>query len=219
MYIIAEIGINHGGDIDTAMRLCDAAKAAGADCVKTQLYTMDTLVIPDTLRDRYKELVPDLYKCRLERSDIATLNEYCKMIGIDFTATPEDFDGAAYLMSIGVPFIKIGSRQATVTSYVDMVVDEGWHVVISQGLCVPRFYWPATYLACVSEYPANVEDYPPLDKYHGVSDHTGGLELARITTGAKVWEAHLTLDRDADGPDHAVSLTPDLFKELVCTLR
>jgi len=227
MKVICECGINHNGSVDTALKLCDAAKEAGADFVKFQLYTMDNLFIPEQLRAKYDKLKPVLYDCMLEKDDFVEIKEYCDNIGIPFTATPEDIDGADFLIDLGVPFIKVGSRQALNADYVFQLVKRNCRAIVSNGLdssirVYDQMRWNEMY--CVSKYPAEYDDINwaiLTGDYNGLSDHTMGISAGIVAAhyGVGYLEKHMTLNRTMDGPDHFFALEPDMFKIMVEAIR
>ena len=224
MIVIAEAGINHNGNLDTAFSLCDAAKGAGADVVKFQMYTMDNLFIPPVLTKKYRELMPVLEKCMFNKYQFGHIENYCDHIGIQFTATPEDIDGADFLIDLGVPFIKVGSRQALNEAYMNELTKRNILLVISRGLgykdskCWHSRY---IYLLCASHYPAVPKDYELMELYDGISDHTTGIAIGIIAGWCRhqYLEKHLTLDRQQEGPDHFFALEPDMFKIMVDAIR
>ncbi len=224
MIVIAEAGINHNGNLDTAFSLCDAAKQAGADVVKFQMYTMDNLFIPPVLTKKYRELIPVLEKCMLSKQQFALIKKHCDRIGIQFTATPEDIDGADFLISLGVSFIKVGSRQSLNEPYMNELSKRDILLVISRGLgykdskCWHNRY---IYLLCQSYYPALSQDYDLMELYDGISDHTTGIAIGIIAAWCRhqYLEKHLTLDRHQEGPDHFFALEPDMFKIMTDAIR
>ncbi len=223
MIVIAEAGICHNGNLDTAFSLCDAAKRAGADVVKFQMYTMDNLFIPPVLTKKYRELMPVLEQCMLSKQQFALIKKHCDRIDIHFTATPEDIDGADFLIDLGVPFIKVGSRQVLNEAYMNELTKRDILLVISNGLGedVKYSHDRCVYLLCASHYPAVPKDYESLELYNGVSDHTTGIAIGIIAAWCRhqYLEKHLTLDRHQEGPDHFFSLEPDMFKIMTDAIR
>jgi len=232
VYIIAEAGINHNGDLDTAFKLCDAAKEAGADCIKFQMYDMDNLFIPDILTTKYAELQVVLGKCMLDAEDFIKISDHCKTIGIDFAATPEDILDAKLLIELGVPYIKVGSRQALNFNYLHRLNELKHKVLMSTGLSCPSEERAAESLLidtdykklfCVSKYPAPAEEYFERDDlrgWDGVSDHTVGIAVPiRLAGWIDYYERHLTLDCTQQGPDHHMSTEPETFELIVNAVR
>ena len=115
--IIAEAGVNHNGDLNTALKLCDAAKEAGADVVKFQTWKTEAIITKTVAQAEYQqentgvqESQFDMLK-RLELSydDFRKIKEHCDSIGILFASTADEAESLDFLISIGIPFIKVGS--------------------------------------------------------------------------------------------------------------
>jgi N,N'-diacetyllegionaminate synthase len=229
--IIAEIGVNHNGNLDAARRLIDAAKEAGADIAKFQLWDSDK-VYPEDRRAKMKALelnVNAIMKCR----------DYCDHADIDFLCTPDTLDDAKFLGDIGCKRIKIGSSNVTNIELIKGICQLGFgEIIISTGACsweeMDRAMVYAcgqnelTVMHCVSSYPApsdqlnlNVIGLIPLWARKGFSDHTRGYQAALVALGigATVFEKHITLDHGQSGPDHEMSLEPDFFSYYVRMLR
>ena len=236
-YIIAEIGVNHNGDIGQAFRLMEAAKEAGADAVKFQLF--------DSLKLWGDERVRDL---ELDQSEITSLKWKADSMGIDFLCTPFDRESLAFLVMLGVKQIKVASGMLRKHGFLDAVRETQLPVILSTGMATlseiqetlnalghnfpARYSAPITILHCTSAYPCPLEDVNlrALDAYlHqwgsrcriGYSDHTSGITvaIAAVARGATVIEKHLTLDQDQDGPDHKASIEPHDFKRMVEAIR
>ena len=238
MEIIAEAGVNHTGDLATACALIDAAHKAGADCVKFQLWNTER-VYP---RERWDEMK----RLELNRDQILQLKLYCAARKIDFLCTPDDRDDAAYLKGIGVRRIKIGSSNITNLPMLRDVTKLGLPILLSTGACdagevtravaaivnslpiAPRSQ-VLTLMHCVSAYPApfdqmNLRAMTMMQTFGvpvGLSDHTYGSSAAMmaLAMGAIVIEKHLTLDRNAEGPDHRASMEPREMLGFIQTLR
>ena len=142
VYIIAEAGVNHNGSLETALRLCDAAKEAGADAVKFQTYITEDIITRHVEQAEYQK--KNTGKCesqyemlkRLELSydQFAEIKNYCDSIGIQFASTgdnPEDID---FLTSIGIPFIKIGSGDIGNISFLRYAGSKKIPVILSTGM-------------------------------------------------------------------------------------
>jgi N-acetylneuraminate synthase/N,N'-diacetyllegionaminate synthase len=233
--IIGEIGVNHNGDLQTALELANAAKQCGCDVVKTQLFNVER-VYP---RDDWPRMKP----LELDRDDIVALKNHCDGIGIEFMATPDEIGDANFLKEIGCKRIKTSSQDITDIPFLIAVAKLGLPMIVSTGACTRNELDRAlaaivgygsmqkTFLHCVSAYPA------PLDEMNlscinylrhtcyfrvGLSDHsppTAMASLIALGLGATVFERHLTLDRDQPGPDHAASLEPMQMHQYVDHLR
>lgn len=244
LFIVAEIGVNHDGYVSVAMQLATAAKAAGADAVKTQVWTTEEVYArTDPRFDTIKRL-------ELTRDQIGVLKEHCDNIGIEFFATPDDIGWAHFLKGLGVKRMKTSSQDVTNLPFLREIGALGLPVIYSTGACTPEemqagydalkdginnggdYSFPSV-LHCVSAYPA------PLDQMNlsvlkeifdrfgeplapiGLSDHTTSIEAAIVAVGlgATIFEKHLTLDVNAAGPDHAASLDPIHFAGYVKAIR
>lgn len=234
--IIAECGINHNGSLEVARRLIDAAAAAGADAVKFQAYDADQLAL------KSNPLYAVCRQCQLSEDDFILLSEYAGQVGIPFFASSFDITTTDMLDQLNVPWFKVPSGEILSLDYLDHMARLGRPILLSTGMSSLSEITAAvrtiehagnrqlTLLHCVSAYPAQAQDYnlrvlDTLRAYFGypvgLSDHTMGLEvsLAAIALGAVMIERHLTLDRNAAGPDHAASLEPHQFSQLVQSVR
>ncbi len=249
VFIIAEAGINHNGDLGIAKNLAEAAKSCGADCIKFQTFTVGDLVVPCAPSAEYqktskaaKSQLAMLKGLELSRDEFSQLAEYCKKKKIMFLSSPFDSGSAHFLNNLGVPAFKIGSGELTNTPFLSEVASFKRPVILSTGMA---FIWEVKeavkaifsagnkdviLLHCVSSYPAeydqvNLKAINTLaDEFGllaGYSDHTMGIEIsvAAVSMGACVIEKHFTLDRGLAGPDHKVSLEPHEFKNMVTAIR
>lgn len=226
--IIAEIGNNHDGDLDQARRLVAAAAEAGADAVKFQTYDPDRLVRPGhQLYDFFKRyLLPRDWHVILKNEAVAA--------GMLFLSTPFDPDAADFLVSLGVPALKIASSDLTNLPLVRRCASHGLPLLISSGMGTYNEIEAAleaargegcdrlAVLHCVSLYPTPpnkvaLRVIPELRRrlrlQVGFSDHSlsPALPVAAVALGARIVEKHFTLDRALPGPDHSVALEPDQF--------
>ena len=143
-YIIAEAGVNHNGQLDLALRLCDAAKAAGVDCVKFQTWQTEKMVTRKAEKATYQsENTHDpeesqfdlLKKLELSYEDFRIVQEHCKKIGIDFLSTPDEEYSLAFLMNeLNLPIIKIGSGEVTNIPYLRQIASYGKPIILSTGM-------------------------------------------------------------------------------------
>lgn len=248
-FIIAEAGVNHNGDLVLAEKLIDAAKDAGADAVKFQTFRAENLVSPDAPLAQYQAAngVVDsqfemIRKLELDEAAHRRLMAHCARRDIVFLSTPFDEPSADLLEKLGLPLFKIPSGEITNKPFLTHVARKNKPMIVSTGLCdleeVRRAVgWiravsdvPVTLLHCVTEYPAPADqiNLRAMDALRdafglpvGYSDHTLGTEIsvAAAARGATVIEKHLTLDRALPGPDHAASLEPKEFAEMVRQIR
>ncbi|MEE0892887.1 MAG: N-acetylneuraminate synthase [Treponema sp.] len=248
--IIAEAGVNHNGKLDIALKLCDAAKEAGADVVKFQTWKTEKIITRTVAQAEYQtentgktESQFDMLK-RLELSydDFRKIKEYCDKIGIQFASTADEEESLDFLISLGIPFIKIGSGEITNIPYLRIMGSKKLPVIISSGMSTLAEVDTAlnelknvgatdiTLLHCTTNYPCPMEDVNlnamitmknAFKLPVGYSDHTKGIEvpIAAVAIGAKVIEKHFTLDRNMKGPDHLASTEPDEFKKMVESIR
>lgn len=248
--IIAEAGVNHNGSLDLALQLCVAAKEAGADVVKFQTWKTEKIITHSVAQAEYQtentgktESQFDMLK-RLELSfdDFKAIKEHCDKIGIQFASTADEEESLDFLISLGIPFIKIGSGEITNIPYLRIMGSKKLPVIISSGMSTLAEVDTAlselknagatdiTLLHCTTNYPCPMADVnlnamltlkEAFKIPVGYSDHTEGIEvpIAAVAMGAKVIEKHFTLDRNMEGPDHLASTEPEEFKKMVDSIR
>jgi len=248
--IIAEAGVNHNGDVRLALTLCEKAKEVGADIVKFQTWKTKNIITKGTKLAKYQKMsshgIENQYELlsslELSYSDFRVIKNHCDKIGIIFLSTPDDFESLEFLLSIGIPFIKVGSGEITNIPYLREIARAGKDVVLSTGMSYLREVEKAYYtlldsgarsvslLHCTTNYPCPMEEVNLLamktlkDAFKtrvGYSDHTLGIEIpiAAVAMGAEIIEKHFTLDKGMSGPDHAASLDPNEFKSMVKSIR
>ena len=214
--IIAEIGQNHNGDMALAEDLIRAAKVAGANVAKFQVYDARALFPP-------KEQNPWFdYNCatELKKHDVFRLAELCSRIDIEFMASVFDLERIQWLEEAGVKRYKIASRSISDDVLISAVAATGKPMIVSLGAWarpgLPRIAAPGRvdFLHCISKYPAPLQELRLAEvdftKLSGFSDHSVGTSAAcaSFVLGARILEKHLTMDPSAYGPDHACSMTP-----------
>ena len=143
-YIIAEAGVNHNGHLDLALKLCDAAKEAGVDCVKFQTWQTEKIVTrkaekatyqSENTHDAEESQFDMLKKLELSYDDFRIVQEHCKQIGIDFLSTPDEEYSLAFLMNeLNLPLIKIGSGEVTNIPYLRQMASYGKPIILSTGM-------------------------------------------------------------------------------------
>tara|TARA_Y200000002_G_scaffold381919_1_gene397305 strand:+ start:9580 stop:11466 length:1887 start_codon:yes stop_codon:yes gene_type:complete len=244
-FIIAEIGNNHNGDLDLALKMVDAAHDAGVDCVKFQMRNMSSVYRKKTLakesEDLGTEYVLDLLeRFQLSKEEHLKISEYCKKKGILYLCTPWDIDSVKQLEKFDVQAYKVASADLTNIPLIDFITNTGKPLILSTGMSsVKEIQTTVNFLKskdaefallhCNSTYPAplhdinlkwikNLRDIHPLIGYSG---HERGIAvtLAAVGLGAKVVERHFTFDRNMEGPDHAASLEREELKLLVAGIR
>lgn len=246
VYVIAEIGNNHNGSLETAKQLVLEAVEAGANAVKFQLRNLDqlyrTALCESTVEDLAVEYTRDLLaRIELTVEEHERLFEYCKQFpDLDYICTPWDESSVEALDRFGINTFKIASADLTNDSLIRRVIATGKPIILSTGMSTEdeidhavrilrhggvRF----TLLHTNSTYPApfsdlNLKYLNRLALKHdsiGYSGHERGYypTLAAVALGAKVIERHITLSRDMEGPDHSASLEPSDFKEMVDAIK
>ena len=249
VYVIAEAGVNHNGSFELACKLVDAAKKAGADCIKFQTFKSQNLVSCFAKKAEYQQKttgegsqVDMLKQLELSYDEFVSLKDYCDKVGITFLSTPFDFESIKFLNSINMPFWKIPSGEVTNLPYLIALAKTGKPVVMSTGMCEMAEIEAAIrvlkengtkdikLLHCNTEYPTPFEDVnlramctmrDIFDVEVGYSDHTKGIEIpiAAVAFGAIIIEKHFTLDRNMEGPDHKASLEPDELTAMISSIR
>jgi N,N'-diacetyllegionaminate synthase len=245
-YVIAEAGVNHDGDVDRALALVHAAKDAGADAVKFQLFRADDLATATAPKARYQTETtgagePQAEMLRaLELPDEAYVRvaEEARAAGIDFLCTPYSERDADVLAPL-VPAFKVASAFIVEPLFLAHLAALGKPILLSTGMATLAEIHDALaivrgadviLLQCTSEYPApaadsNLRVMEALEREFGVvvgfSDHTEGdaASIAAVALGACVLEKHFTLDRTLPGPDHRASLEPAELAALVRQVR
>lgn len=249
VYIIAEAGVNHGGDIELAKKMIDIASEAGADAVKFQAFRTEHLIIENVEKAPYQQentgnkqtQTEMLRSLELRKESYVVLKDYCQQKNIDFLITPFDEFSLIELEEVGVEAYKIASTDTTNIPFLRKVAKTGKPVILSTGMC----YLPEVeaavkaildinknliLLQCTANYPIKDEEAnlnvlktfkEKFDCILGYSDHTVGLGAAlfAIPLGAKVVEKHFTIDKTWEGPDHKASLSPEELKAFVLEVR
>lgn len=247
VYVIAEIGLNHNGDLAMAKRLVDAAVSAGADAVKFQKRrlreTYRTALIDDPRQGEQglQYLVPLLKEFELSDDEFRELHAYCRQVGATFLCTPWDAGSVAFLETLDVKAYKIGSPDLTNFPLIDTVAATGKPLLVSTGMStedeirrtLSRLDAHGVDYAlfhCVSTYPADAEEINLrfMDQLRewssrpvGYSGHDMGTAIATgaVALGARLVEKHLTLDKSLRGPDHKASLLPEEFADQIRAIR
>ncbi|RKX53340.1 MAG: N-acetylneuraminate synthase [Thermotoga sp.] len=242
-FIVAEAGSNHDGKLSQARELVDVAVEAGADAVKFQIYSAETLYSKKTPKFSTSEKPPWelIKKIETPREWIPDLKEYCDKKGIIFFATPFDFNAVDELDPY-VDLYKVASFEIVDLSLIEYIARKQKPTIISTGLAnmeeIEDAYLTYTktgndklvFLQCASVYPAppeimNLRSMKTIRDSFGVitglSDHTLGIyiSVAAVAMGAKVIEKHFTLSRKLKGPDHPFAIEPNELKEMVKEIR
>jgi sialic acid synthase SpsE len=245
-YVIGEIGINHNGDLDNALALVDAARAAGMDAVKFQKRTPELCTPPDqwdVQRDTPWGRMAYLdYRHRVEfgEPEYAAIDQHCRQVGIDWFASPWDPPSVDFLARFDVPAYKVASASLTDDELLRAMRATGRTVILSTGMSTPEQIRHAVevlgssnivLLHATSTYPAPAEqlnlrcidtlaaEYPNVPI--GYSGHEVGLQttICAVALGACLVERHITLDRAMWGSDQAASVEPEGMRRLVRDIR
>ena len=232
VYVIAECGVNHGGSVDTAYRLIEAARQAGADAVKFQWFKTDALV------QRRGPQAEALRPLELSEGAMRALAGRCVDLDLPFLCSVFDLESADAYLALDPPAVKIGSGELTDIGLIRHVSYSHKPMILSTGMATMRDVSQAllrtrigntALLHCVSAYPTpleqvNLRAMDALRAFHcpvGFSDHSRftWMPALAVARGACIIEKHLTLDRRLPGPDHIASCTPDELRETVYRIR
>ena len=247
-YVIAELSGNHNGDLARALALVDAAASTGADAVKLQTYTADTITI-DVDRPEFRikgglwdaRHLHELYQQASTPWDwhpalMARAAEH----GLHCFSSPFDPTAVDFLAGLGVPAYKIASFELVDTPLIAKAASKGKPLIMSTGIAnyaeiedairAARGADGIALLHCISAYPAKPSEMRlgtiqalcgAFGLPVGLSDHTLGsaVTVAAIALGACIIEKHLTLARADGGPDAEFSLEPAEFRQLVADAR
>ncbi len=244
---VAEIGINHNGDVELALKLVDLAADAGADCAKFQMRDLESLyrnqgATLDASEDLGAQYTLDLLsRFKLTNEELFRCFDRCRERGLEPLCTPWDEASVIALEGYGVAGYKVASADLTNHDLLRAVASTGRPVFMSTGMSSESEIIESTDLLrqegsafllmhCNSTYPAPFKDVNLryLQRLReisggpvGYSGHERGwsVALAAAALGAKVIEKHFTIDRSMEGNDHKVSLLPDEFRSMVDGLR
>ena len=246
IYVIAEIGINHNGDLNTAKKLIDVAADAGANAVKFQKRTIDLVYTKEFLDSPRESPWGSTQReqkngLEFEMKEYTEIDQYCRELGIDWFASAWDLESQDFLKKFSLKKNKIASAMIVYDELLAKVADENKHTFISTGMtneqdirnAVEIFEnanCPFELMHCVSTYPmvdknANLNAIKVLrEKFNcnvGYSGHEVGLAISYATAalGVTSIERHITLDRSMYGSDQSASIEPAGFKMLVGAIR
>ena len=244
-YVIAEAGLNHNGSLSIAKELIDVAVIAGADAVKFQKRTVDTLAVKDVLDaedNRFPEFgstyreIREHHEFNLEQ--YRELKSYAESKNIDFFVTAFDPDAVDFLEELGVDAYKLASHSATNLKLLEYLAAVKKPTILSTGMAdideldsaveiFRKHKAPLILMHCVSSYPTpfnecNLAMMDILRKRYTLPTGYSGHEIGYLPTitavamGAQLIERHYTLDKTMPGFDHKMSLEPD---ELIAMVR
>lgn len=240
--VIAEIGINHGGDLGLAKKMVKSAALAGCEMIKHQ-----THILNDEMTEEAKEIYPPNAKvsiwevmesCALSLNDEIELKAYTESLGMLYISTPFSRAAAEFLNDQDVPAFKIGSGECTHLPLIKLIASYGKPVIMSTGMqpienirpsveILQKAKIPYALLECSNLYPsppeivslsgiADLKEAFP-DAIVGFSDHSIGpyMALASVALGASIIERHFTDSRYRIGPDISCSMDPAELKILI----
>jgi N-acetylneuraminate synthase len=230
--LVAEIGINHNGDINIAKKLIDVAHIAGCDYVKFQKRTI-AIVYPPEVLNKYRESPwgttnsEQKYGLEFGQDEYDQIDEYCRKKRIGWFASPWDVESVKFLRQYRPKYMKVASACITDRDLLDRMFGTSAEIILSTGMSTRDELSQALskvgnrtrhILACTSTYPTKDEEMnlnfiktlqDQLPVYHiGFSNHSPGIQYSVVAAalGAKMIEFHITLDRAMYGSDQAASI-------------
>lgn len=240
-FVIAEVGINHEGQIEKALQLVDAAVSAGAEVVKFQCHITEKEMIPTDMKpgEISDERLWDIIKrCELTEDEERQVQKYCEQKGVMYLSTPFSREACDRLDDMGVPAFKIGSGECNNIPLLQHIASKGKPIILSTGMndlesirrsvaAIRKYDVPLALLHCTSMYPTPydkvrlggvsdlVREFP--DCPIGLSDHSMGIWtcLGAVALGACILEKHFTILRSWPGPDTKISIEPNELRDLI----
>lgn len=246
IYFIAEIGINHNGDMEIAKRLIDGAKKAGFNAVKFQKRDINIVYSKDQLNGSRESPWGSTFReqkegIELNQKQYEDINNYCKKIELDWFASAWDINSLIFLDQFNLKYHKIASAMIVDETFLNQVAKRKKYTFISTGMADGKSIekaveifknnnCPFELMHCISTYPmkpedANLETINELkNKFKckvGYSGHESGLAVSYAAAGYGIssLERHITLDRSMYGSDQAASLEPRGQIELVSVIK
>jgi len=246
VFISAEIGINHNGDLNIAKRLIDTAVLAGCDAVKFQKRTVDVVYAPEFLASPRQSQWGTTQRAQKEGLEFKEeqydeINSYCKERGIEWFASCWDVGSQKFLRKYHLKYNKVASPVLTLLQLLEAVAEEGQYTFIATGMSTweeidtavnifKKHACPFELMHCVSIYPmepkeANLLLIPEMRKRYqcpiGYSCHEMGniATLGAVALGAVSVERHITLDSKMYGSDQNSSIGPVELIEFVKAIR
>jgi sialic acid synthase SpsE/sugar phosphate isomerase/epimerase len=244
-FLIAEIGNNHNGDINSAKQLVQYAKQSGANAVKFQKRDMRQLYRSGSYssEDLGSQYTLDLLeRFQLNEREFTEIFDHCRAINIQAFCTPFDIPSVSFLEKCGVDGFKVASADFSNWPLLRKIIDTGKPLIISTGMTTEeeihqtcrfldqehaRFVllhcnsaYPAPYKDINLEYLSTLRNLSPFNLV-GYSGHERGyhIPVAAVAMGARIIEKHFTDDNSKEGNDHKVSLLPGEFKKMVENIR
>ena len=234
-YFIAEAGLNHNGDMNTAKQLIETAKDCGANAIKFQTFKTEEFLSKSS---QYFDLFKDV---ELTYEEFGELFDYAKNIDISFFSSPFDITSADALNDLNVPCFKIASSDLTNFPLLEHISKFNTPMIISTGLATMNEIIETIeickqnnnqliILHCIANYPTQPDEtnldailtmkqkFPFPIGYSDNGDSTL-VDLVAVSLGATVIEKHFTLDKNSKGPDHSFSIEPNELKKLISQIR
>lgn len=245
-FIIAEIGINHNGDLTLAKKLIDAAVVAGCDAVKFQKRTVDKVYTKEYLDSPRKSPWGETQRAQKEglefgKEEYDEIDRYCKEKGIAWYASAWDIDSQRFLRQYDCKYNKVASAMLTKDELLEEIAKEGKYTFIATGMSnygeidhavsiFKKYDCPFELMHCNSTYPMPVEDanlrliQTLAGRYRckvGYSGHEAGVLVSTcaVAAGAASIERHITMDRNMYGSDQKASIEPYELCQLVKNVR
>jgi N,N'-diacetyllegionaminate synthase len=232
-FLIAEIGINHGGSLGAAKRMVQLAKDAGADMAKFQLYR------PAVILGKSSPYFAEASNAQLKKADHVELKAFCESIGIEYGVSLFHVDHILWAEQIGLKRYKVASRSITDMGLLNAINKTKKPVIISTGMAIARdvkkaLQWTdecasQTLLYCVSAYPTLLKNmslsgaqfYEQFVPRVGISSHCPNIApaIAAVARGASVVEHHVCFSRNDAGCDVPSSLTFEEFHQMSTIIR
>jgi N-acetylneuraminate synthase len=240
--IIAEIGINHNGNLDLAEKLIDVASSAGCDFVKFQKRDIESCYTEEELNSPRESPWGKTFRTRKEGLEFSEwqydkIDEYCRKRKIGWFASPWDLKSIDFLSKYEMPWLKVPSALITNMEFLEKC-RMGIPIILSTGMSTLKMVQeavqvcdPSVILHCTSTYPSKAEElnlrsiprmmmeFP--GKTIGFSNHSPGIIYmpVAVALGARVVEFHITLDRSMYGSDQAASIEPEGVFKVVKYIR
>lgn len=248
-FIIAEAGVNHNGDIESAKKLVDVAVEANVDAVKFQTFKTEELILADVKKAVYQTKTTSNQETQYEMlkqlevtvEENKELKRYCLEKDIIFLTTPFDEKSLEELDELDLPAYKIASTDLTNIPFLIKIAKKNKPIFLSTGMSyldeiksalneIYKYNKNVILLQCTANYPIIDEEanLNVLDTFKqefemllGYSDHTVGIGASpyALSKGVKVIEKHFTLSKESKGPDHKASLSPEQLREFVKVIR
>jgi len=243
-FVIAEVGINHEGNIKKAFRMVDDAFKAGCECVKFQCHIIEDEMIPNNVvpGNAHESIWDIMSRCKFEEKEEQSLKRYVESKGMIFLSTPFSRAAADRLKKMNLAAYKIGSGECNNYPLIEHIAGFGKQVILSTGMnninsikiavdILRKHRVPYAIMHCTSIYPTPYrlvrlgalkelrKSFP--DAVLGLSDHSESIYpcLGAVALGASILEKHFVSDKRWPGPDVPISINPRELKEFIRASR